>query len=823
MARSSSGSRLAALAVLLGALAVSPLAAQDEDVPEVVRTLLDEGDRQRQAGKTDEAIVRYEEARRLAPRVVATYVALGALYHGQGNWEKALEVFAAGLEQSPDRPDLLFNAAVVSLRLGRAADTLAYVDRALAASARDANLHSLRSAALRELGRQDESLEAQQTAARLAPGDPQVLYRLGNLFYELDRKDEAIDAYRRAIRKDKGYLLAYYNLGAVLFDVGRYDEALEAYQVALEPVQSAFAAGQPVDAAHARAYLNLGAIYTRRSNREAALDAYGKALRLDPTLSEALYNQGFLYFELGRFDESDDAYRRALELDPSLPLAYLHLGAIAARRGRHEEAARWLEAGLDHLTGADRRQALLALAAARRALGRAAEAEAAYREVLADDPGHVEALVALARQRRDAGDTEAARQLLERARAASPGDAGATLELAELARSAGDLAREKALYEEILGRAGDRPDLWPVRVNLARVLVELDERAAARRAFEPLVERLPELERRGLALRDGHALATAYALLLAAEGELAQARRRLAAVAPAFTPAREALAVIDAFDGHPEAAAESLLATLPDHLGRELEAVAQANAGLALWLAGRGREAREHLEAAVRSLPRHLGLRLALGEIALAGGEMETARAHLEAAAARCDGGDALPDLPAGRELRVVLGGPPQLCGRVRERLGAALAAASLAELSAGRAPAARALAERALGLPLADAERAVAYLVRGTAELLAGADRGARADLELAAGGLPPELAAVARNNLGVARYRLGDVDAARQQLEGAAATPQATLNLGILLDDHGGDPERALELYESYLARGGSRRAEVEVWIERLRKVYR
>jgi len=788
MARSSSGSRLGVLALLLGALLVSPLAAQDEDVPEVVRTLLEEGDRHRQAGRTDEAAARYEEARRLAPRVVATYVALGALYHGRGEWRQALEVFAAGLEQAPRRGDLLFNAAVVSLKLERAGEALAYVDRALAADGRDANLHSLKSAALRDLGRREEALEAQQTAARLAPGDAQVLYRLGNLCYELDRKDEAVDAYRRAVRKDKGYLLAYYNLGAVLFDVGRFDEALDAYQVALEPVQSAFAAGQPVDAAHARAFLNLGAIHTRKGEREAALDAYGKALRLDPTLSEALYNQGFLYFELGRLDESAHAYRRALELDASLPLAYLHLGQIAARRGRHDEAVRRLDDGLRHLTGEAR----------------------------------VEALLALARLRRDGGDVAAARELLERARAAAPAHAGVALELAELARSAGDLEREKALYEEILGSAGSRPDLWPVRVNLARALVELGDHDGARRAFEPLVERLPELEHQGLAPRDGHALATAYALLLAAAGELDPARRRLAAAAPSFTPAREAAAVLDAFGGDPAAAAVVLAATLPAHFGREREGVARANAGLALWLAGRGREAREHLAAAAASLPRHFGLRLALGEIALEGGDLAAARGHLEAAAARCDGGETLPDLPAGRELRVVLGSTQALCGRARERLGAVLAAAALDELAAGRGEAASELAERALALPLAGGEQAVAYLARGTARLLAGADRGARADLERALEGLSPALAAVARNNLGVARYRLGEFDAARAQFEAASATAEATLNLGILLDDHGGDAERALELYESYLARGG-RRADVVAWIERLRKVYR
>lgn len=823
MARSRSGSRLALLApALVGVWLISlgTVIGQEENVPEVVRTLLDEGDRHRQAGRVEEAIERYEEARRLAPAVVAPYVALGALYHGQGSLEKALEAFAAGLEQAPEHPNLLFNAAVVALQLERADEALAHADRALRGDARNAQLHALKSAALRALGRPGEALESQQAAARLAPADPQSHYRLANLLYELGRKDEAIDAYRQAVRRDKGYLLAYYNLGAVLFELGRYEEALAAYLVALEPVQKAFAAGEPVDASHARAYLNLGAIHTQRGEREAALDAYGKALRLDPVLSGALYNQGFLLYETGRFDEAEKAYRRALELEPSLPLAYLHLGRIAARRGDLEETVDWLERGLERLTGDERREALFLLAETRRSLGRTDGAEAAYRAVLDGDPDHVEALVALARLRRAGGDTAAASELLERARGLAPRHAGAALELAELARAAGDREREKALYEGILAGAGDRPGLWPVRLNLARVLVELGDHAAARRAFEPLVARLPQLGSQGLAPRDGQALATAHALLLAAEGKLEEARRRLREVSPAFAPAGEALAVLDALAGDP--AAGDLVA--PEG---EPGAVPQANAGQSLWLAGRAEEAREHLEAAAKSLPGHPGVRLALGEIALAGGDASRALDHLEAAAARCEGGEPRPELPPSRALRVVVGGSPRFCERARERLGAALVAAALADLERARgdgeaAQSARRRAERALALPLAAEGKAAAYLVRGTVQLLAGSHAGARADLERSLDGLPRELRAVAQNNLGVARYRLGDVDGARAQLATAAAV-EADLNLAILLDDHGGDPERALELYERYLERGGRRRADAEAWIERLRKVYR
>ena len=550
----------AALGVLL--FSVPGLLVAQDDVPEVVKTLLAEGDRHRQAGRTDQAIATYEEARKLAPSVVESYVSLGALYHAQGDMERALEIFTAGLEHGPDQPNLLFNAAVISMQLERLEPALGFVDRAIAGNKRQVNLHSLRSAVLRELGRLEPALESQQTAAKLDPGNAQVQYRLGNLYFELDRKNDAIDAYRKATKKDKTYLRAWYNLGAALFDMERFDEALDAYEVALKPVNKAFAAGENVDPANARAYLNLGAIHFRKQDWEAALDAYGKALRLDPEQGGAYYNQGYIHYQQGRFAEAADAYQRALAIDPELPLACFHLGDIFLRHGQPAEALPLLERALGKLDAVDDLRARLLLAQSHYALGQIAAAKQAFSAVLDGNPDQMDALVALGRILRDEGDTERSRKLLERARGLDPEHGGVSLELAGLARMDGDRAREKELYEDLLRRSGSVAEMWPVRVNLARVLVEEGARTAARETFAPVVERLAEIRRSGLGDRDAQVLVTVYGLLLASEGRLDEARRSLQSVAgedgAAFAPARDSVAVLEALGGSTASAVEDL-------------------------------------------------------------------------------------------------------------------------------------------------------------------------------------------------------------------------------------------------------------------------
>ena len=121
----------------------------------------------------------------------------------------------------------------------------------------------------------------------------------------------------------------------------------------------------------------------------------------------------------------------------------------------------------------------------------------------------------------------------------------------------------------------------------------------------------------------------------------------------------------------------------------------------------------------------------------------------------------------------------------------------------------------------------AQALFVRGTVELLDGQDTRARADLEKAlASGLAESLKPVARNNLGVALYKAGAIAEAQRQFEQArAAAPKnapSVLNLAIAYHE-AKEPEKALALYDEYVALGGRRGDDARKWAEGIRVVYR
>ena len=267
---------------LLAALAVSsPTAAQD-DVPEVVRSLLEQATRAAGAGRTEDALELYRQARELGPQVVQVYVDQGALLAGTGEFEAALESFQAGLRIEPDDRDLGFNAAVAALRLNRFDVAAGHARRVVENHPRDVDARLLQASALDRLNRHAEALSALQAADNLAPGNPRILYSLGNQYQRTGQAEQAVDAYRQAVRKDKKLLPAHFNLGAVLFELGRLDEALAAYEIALAPIDDAFRKGQAVDPVNALAYRNLGAIHLQASAFQKAVQALSKARQLAP-------------------------------------------------------------------------------------------------------------------------------------------------------------------------------------------------------------------------------------------------------------------------------------------------------------------------------------------------------------------------------------------------------------------------------------------------------------------------------------------------------------------------------------------------------------
>ena len=86
-------------------------------------------------------------------------------------------------------------------------------------------------------GRKSGALNANKTAVKLSPQDPEAHNNLGNTLKELGRLDQAEASYNQALVLKPDYAEAHCNLGIVLHHSGKLDEAEASYQqaIALKP------------------------------------------------------------------------------------------------------------------------------------------------------------------------------------------------------------------------------------------------------------------------------------------------------------------------------------------------------------------------------------------------------------------------------------------------------------------------------------------------------------------------------------------------------------------------------------------------------------
>ncbi len=699
-------------------------------MPEVARSLMEQGDRAREENRIDNAIAKYRHVIEVAPFVASAYVNLGALYFSQGKVSAAYDTFVRGVAVAPSNRTLLSNAAATALQLGKGAEALRYADDAIARNQRDASLHSLRSSILRSLSRNEEALAEITQATTLAPDDAKYQFGLGNLLVALGPQEKAITAFRKAADLDRTFLRAYFNLGAVLFEAGRYDEARNAYRVALAPIDEALANHRAVEAINARAYANLGAILLKQQKFDDAIDAYQKSASLDEG-TVAHYNLGFLFFTTGRMDRAQDEYRKALARDPALPLAYLHLGTIAFRGAKYDDAIKLLHEGLPYFDNDSRRSALPMLGRALLIRGDPVGARTALEGVLLLDGNDPEALLLLGRMARREKRFADAKSLLERAHAASPANSIVTLERALLARETNDLAGERAALTAL-------PDHPALRAELA--IVKLRE--------TPTVANLR-------ALRNSDP---------------------------------EVAAVLDALDGNRDAAARALAqrrsalargnaGLLFWQLGLPGEAkphLAAAHKAFAAWNEVSLAEGEIALsEKNYSDAAELLSMRC--------DGEPWDRPAGTSAA-------------DQNLTLNLVLGDAADTCGRAKRSLAAALLGQAAETLERairsrdeGEIRRARQLADRAAAFD--ERRQPLALFLRGTSDLVAGSDAQAREALARAIGhDLPPAIEAMARKNLELARPRKESVAPEEP------VTSQARRTIVIFLPDTPADTEKKL-----------------------------
>lgn len=167
-----------------------------------------------------------------------------------------------------------------------------------------------------------------------------------------------------------------------------------------------------------------------------AVEATNQLLRDHPDHADPYHMLGFLLCRAGRLAPGVRMLERSVELDGSLPGAHYNLAMAYRAMGREAEAlAAFLQAVELRDDHADAMAAAARIQERRREF---AEARALYERAVEAAPEHVDALAGLAGIRAAEGVAAEAREMAAKGLALAPGHAGLNLVMARLLRDAGD-------------------------------------------------------------------------------------------------------------------------------------------------------------------------------------------------------------------------------------------------------------------------------------------------------------------------------------------------------------------------------------------------
>lgn len=294
-------------------------------------------------GDTAEAIAVLKDAVKATPGDMAASLALSSIYlrHLQKP-DMAIKYAQGALDASPKSFPPYAMLWEIYLSQGQASKAQQVLEKAAKSKSTDPKFWlSLAEAANRDAlrtGAQFSESDIQRLSALLgkaesmAPNDPEVLNRAGDLFSLAHQIDKALPLYRKLVEVKPSFPKAREKLAACYVETGRQTEAIDTLEevVKFDPLNRA-------------AYDQLRDLNYRAGNVEKALINAKQGLIMEPTRIERHGDVAELLFELKRYDEAADLLAEARKRFPrSSRLSFFQARCLSEAK-RHEEALKLFE------------------------------------------------------------------------------------------------------------------------------------------------------------------------------------------------------------------------------------------------------------------------------------------------------------------------------------------------------------------------------------------------------------------------------------------------------------------------------------------------
>lgn len=265
--------------------------------------------------------------------------------------------------------ETLLNVGQELIRMGRPAEAVPLLQKAVSASPDYAPVHFNLGVAFNQAGQKEQALDEFAAAIKLQPDYFDAQAAMALTLLETGRPIGAVQHFREAVRLRPNLVGAHNNLGNALMQAGSRAEAIKEYQEALrlEPNNAAahnslavalqqegkleeaiqhYEAALLLQPDHAGAHSNLALALDAKGDHNAAIQHFNRALQLEPANAGIQANLGDLLSRLGRLSEAIAHYEQAATLAGDSLEMHFQLAQAYARAGRLSEAISSFEKAL---------------------------------------------------------------------------------------------------------------------------------------------------------------------------------------------------------------------------------------------------------------------------------------------------------------------------------------------------------------------------------------------------------------------------------------------------------------------------------------------
>jgi tetratricopeptide (TPR) repeat protein len=249
-----------------------------------------------------------------------------------GRIGEAERIYRDILRESPRQAHALHFLGIIAHQVGRHADAIELISRALAIQGPHPVFHSNLASVYAATGQAVDAERHGREAIRLKPDLADAHNNLGVALRKQGRVDEAAAAFRESFRLVPGQIDARCNLVHILEGRAQLPEALAVLQEGVRLVPN-----------HAPARNLLGGVLLALVWPEHAIPHLREAVRLRPGFHEALNNLGLALQAVNQGEEAVRCFREALRLQPEAISARQNLAHALEIQGLIEEAVVELE------------------------------------------------------------------------------------------------------------------------------------------------------------------------------------------------------------------------------------------------------------------------------------------------------------------------------------------------------------------------------------------------------------------------------------------------------------------------------------------------